>query len=40
MKKNVYMMWKYLSKESFENAFNTKCGLISEVGKEGLSIHF
>lgn len=40
VRKNVYLMWKYLSKEEFEKAFVEGCGLICIDKKEGLSLKF
>lgn len=40
VRKNVYTMWKYLSKDVFEKAFVKGCGLIRADQKEGLSIEF
>lgn len=38
VRKNVYIMWKYLSKDEFEKAFVEESGFICT--KEGLSVKF
>lgn len=40
MRKNVYLMWKYLSKDDFEKAFMNGCGLIWVEDKVGLNLNF
>ncbi len=40
MRKTVYLMWKYLSKDVFEEAFINGSGLIRVDDKGGLSLHF
>ncbi len=40
MRKNVYLMWKYLSKDVFEKAFINGCGLICLDDKGGLRLNF
>ncbi|XDV53672.1 hypothetical protein PO909_022110 [Leuciscus waleckii] len=40
VRKNVYLMWKYLSKDTFEKAFINGCSLIRVDDKEGLSVKF
>ncbi len=40
VRKNVYLMWKYLSKGTFEKTFINGCRLICVDDEEGLSIQF
>lgn len=40
MRKNVFLMWKYLSQDVFEKVFINGCGLVCADDEGGLSINF
>lgn len=40
VRKNVHLMWKYLSKDAYEKAFIKGCRLICVEDKGGLIIKF